>query len=372
MSDKKNNTPLIVGVVAVLAIIVGAIFYMTKDDSGAAPASVASSSNEAPVTSDASQPVSEGEAAAVAEQSADHPDLANAQGTIDGVEVKPGNPIVARVDGRAITRLDVFRFIKLMPANIQQLPAAAVYPLALDQVINTRVVQNKADEAGLEKDAEVQEQLELAKQQIMRSVYVQRQVDKQISESDLKKAYDELVTKVPDVEEVSASHILVKDEATARDLIAQLNGGADFAKLAAANSNDPGNKDQGGNLGWFSKQDMVPEFSDAAFKIEKGKLGAEPVQTQFGWHVIKVNDKRKRPKPSYDEVKPMLQVELRREKLETIVEGWRKAATVETFDVNGNPVAKADAPAPVETAPAANDNADAPAEAPPAEQPAAQ
>lgn len=365
MSDKKTNTPLIAGVVAVLAIAGGAAFFMSSGGSDNVPAQTAPSA-----TADSAETANQTDATAASKDASEEEDLAIGAGAIDGIDVKPGNPVVARVDGRVITRLDVFRFIKLMPANIQQLPPAAVYPLALDQVINTRVVQNKADEAGLENDSEVQEQLDMAKQQIMRSVYVQRQVDKKISDSDLKKSYDTLIAKVPDVEEVSARHILVADEATARDLIAQLNNGADFAKLAAANSGDPGNKDKGGELGWFSKQDMVPEFSDAAFKIEKGQLGADPVKTQFGWHVIKIEDKRKRPKPSFEEVKQMLQVEVRREKLESMLDGWRKSANVETFDINGNPVAKQEAPveaAPVEApvatesaptpAPAANDNA---------------
>lgn len=372
MSDKKNNAPLIAGVVVLLVVLGGLAFYMTKGDSADAPVGAVTSETTPADGTDGAVSETPASTDAATNEGADDPALDAAAGVIDGVDVQPGNPVVARVDGRAITRLDVFRFIKLMPPNIQQLPPAAIYPMALEQVINTRVVQNKADEAGLENDPEVQEQLDMAKQQIMRSVYVQRQVDKQITDSELRKAYDTLVAKVPDVEEVSASHILVADEAAARDLISQLNGGADFAKLAAANSADTGNKDKGGELGWFSKQDMVPEFSDAAFKIEKGQLGQEPVKTQFGWHVIKVTDKRSRPKPSFDEVKPMLQVEVRREKLEGMLEDWRKGATVETFDINGNPVAKQEtapavpadatetAPAaetPAGSAPAANDNA---------------
>ncbi len=352
MSQPKNNMPIILGAIAVLVIGGGAAFYfsnnMTKDaaetaqqtsepatadTADAAPAAGSTSSNtgEPPVTDAETK---EAEAAAA---------------SINGVDVEKGNPVVAKVDGKEITRVDVFRYIKMMPQNVQQLPPQAVYPIALDQVVNTRLVQNKAEESSLENDPEVQQQLDMAKQQIIRTVYVQRAVDKEISDSDLKKKYDDTVGKAPSVEEAKAAHILVDNEAKAKDLIAKIEAGADFAKLAAENSADPGNKDQGGDLGWFAKQDMVAEFSDAAFKMSKGEVSKTPVKTQFGWHVVKLEDKRNRPKPSFEELKPMIQAELRREKLEGMLDKWKSAAKIERFDINGKPVTEP------EVAPAAGD-----------------
>ena len=348
MSEQKSNMPIIIGAVALLVTVAGAGFYFRKDSGNGAASDVAQKSAAAGTPADAA--VTKEEENAVAEAAA-------STGAVDGVEVKPGNPVVAVVDGKPITRVDVFRYIKMMPAQVQQMPPASVYPLALDQVINTRLVQNKAEGAGLENDAEVQQQMEMAKQQIVRTIFVQREVDKLISEGDIKAKYDDTIGKQPAVEELKASHILVDSEAKAKELIAQLSEGADFAKLAAANSGDPGNKDKGGDLGWFAKSDMVPEFSEAAFKIAKGSVGPSPIQTQFGWHVVKVEDKRERPKPTYEEVKPMIQVELRREKLEKMLDGWKKTAKVETFDINGDPVKKQS-----EVAPAAGEtSAPAPA-----------
>jgi len=232
------------------------------------------------------------------------------------------------------------------------MPPTAVYPMALDQVLNTRLVQNKAESAGLENDLEVKKQLEMARQQIIRSVYIQRELDKQISDADMKAKYDQEIGKQPSIDELRASHILLDSESNAKDLIAKLNAGEDFAKLAAENSGDPGNKDKGGDLGWFAKADMVPEFSEAAFKLSKGSVSKEPVKTQFGWHVIKVEDKRERPKPSFDDVKPAIQAELRRERLETMLDGWKKMATIEKFDINGDPIK-----AQPDVAPAAGDAA---------------
>ncbi len=336
MSEPKNNMPIILGVIALLAIGGAAAFYFSNNMTKDAPAIAQQSAPSADETATAPAAGSNnGEPPVTAEETKEAEDVA---ATFGGVEVKKGNPVVAKVDGKDITRVDVFRFIKMMPANVQQLPPQAIYPMALDQVVNTRLVQNKAEEAGLDNDPEVQQQLAMAKQQIIRSVYVQRAVDKEISDSDLKKKYDEAVGNTPDVQELKAAHILVDTEAKARDIIAKLKDGADFAKLAAENSGDPGNKDKGGDLGWFSKQDMVPEFADAAFKIGKGKVSETPIKTQFGYHVVKVEDTRKRPKPSFEELKPMLQTEVRREKLEAMLDNWKSAAKIERFDINGNPV----------------------------------
>lgn len=225
--------------------------------------------------------------------------------SFDGVEVKPGNPVVAKVDGKEITRVDVYRYVQGMPANIQRLPATQVYPLAMDQVINTRVIQNKADEADLENDPEVKEQLAMARQQIMRNIYVQRAVDSEISEGDIKNAYEKYITAVPEVEERRARHILLDTEEEAKAVIAELKEGADFEQLAKEKSKGPTSV-KGGDLGWFAQADMVPEFSAAAFEGKKGAFTAEPVKTQFGWHVIKVEDIRQRPKPTLEQVRPMI------------------------------------------------------------------
>lgn len=336
MPQSKNKMPVIIGAVAFLAVAGGAMFYfsknMTKDEVATA------ASEQMPAAAGGGETASgannTGEPPATSEEQAEAAKAASGF----GVEVKPGNPVVAKVDGQDVTRVDVFRYIKMMPANVQQLPPTALYPLALDQVINTRIVQNKAEEAKLENDPEVEQQMSMARQQIIRSVYVQRALEKQISESDMKAKYDEQIGKMPAVEEVKAAHILVDSEDKAKDIIAKLQEGGDFAKLASENSGDPGNKDKGGDLGWFAKGDMVPEFSEAAFNLGKGDISKEPVKTQFGWHVIKLEDKRDRPKPTYESVKNEIRTELSRAKLEAMLDDWRKVARIEKFDINGDPV----------------------------------
>lgn len=354
MSQPKNNLPITIGVLVLLVIAGGSAFYFSRNMTKEAPATAAQSAGE---TQAAATATASGEPAATPEEVNEA--AASAQASFDGIEVQPGNPVVATVDGQDITRVDVYRFIKLMPANIQQLPPQAVYPLALEQVVNTRLVQNKAEAAGLENDPEVREQLDMARQQIIRSVYVQRELDKKITDAEVKAKYNDAIGKSPAVEEINASHILLDSEAAAKDVIAKLEAGGDFAKLAAENSGDPGNKDKGGELGWFSKADMVPAFSEGAFKLGKGEVTKAPIKTQFGWHVVKVTDKRERPKPTLDETRPMIEAELRREKLETILDDWRKTAKIEKFDINGAPVQEHEA-----VAPAAGDEPAAAAPAP--------
>lgn len=266
---------------------------------------------------------------------AGEPDIKKA--VIEGKEVEAGNPVVAQVDGKPITRVDVFRYIQTMPENIQQLPPSTVYPMALEQVIDTRMVQNRAEAGNLENDPEVTKQMEMARQQIIRSLYIQREVDKQISESDMKKKYDEYVASVGEIEERHARHILVDSEQKAREAIEKLKGGADFTALAKEYSAGP-SAEKGGDLGWFAKGDMVPAFADAAFSAPKGAFTAEPVKTQFGWHVIKVEDIRKRPPPSFEELKPVIQAELRRETVGVLVKKWRGDADITVYDINGEPM----------------------------------
>lgn len=253
--------------------------------------------------------------------------------------VEEGNPVVAKVDGKPITRVDVYRFIQTMPANIQQMPATSVYPMAMEQVINTRIVQNKTEATKIEDTPEFKREMEMARQQIARNLYLQQQVDAKISESRVKKAYEEYLKQIPNVEERRARHILLETEEKANAAIAKLKTDSDFEALAKSISVGP-SAANGGDLGYFAKQDMVPEFSEAAFKMKKGDIIEAPVKTQFGWHVIQLVDVRQRPKPTMEQIEPMIRAEIRREVLEELIGNWRKDVKIEQFDINGRPLKK--------------------------------
>ena len=251
--------------------------------------------------------------------------------------IKLGNPTVASVNGEEIKRSDVFNFISTLPEQVRQMPIQNLFPLALEQVINNKVVGGKAVTAKLEADPEVTQLVEQAKGQIIRNVFVERQVAEGISQKKLLKAYDELLTTVADVQETHARHILLDTEEKAREVIKKLDDGAKFEDLAKELSTGP-SKENGGDLGYFAKNEMVPAFADATFAIDPGKYSKDPVKTEFGWHVVKVEDRRKRPEPKFEDVKPQLEQQLRQQILTELIGKWQKEAKIQKFDINGDPV----------------------------------
>jgi peptidyl-prolyl cis-trans isomerase C len=250
------------------------------------------------------------------------------------------DPVVAKVDGAPIYKTDVLEFIKTLPPQMQQAPVEAIFPMASAQVISGKIVDKKAVTEGTENSAEVAKRLAEAKVQIIRAVYAEQAIQKEFSESMVQKAYDDMVSKMPKIDEVHARHILVDTDAQAKDIIKKLDGGAKFEDLAKEFSKDQSNSASGGDLGYFAQSDMVKEFADAAFALKANEFTKAPVKTQFGFHIIQSLDKRVRPAPKFDEVKGQVEGQVRRDILNKLVEQWRNAATIEQFDMNGNPLPK--------------------------------
>lgn len=347
MTDKKELNKsqrgnAVVIVLVVLAVVaVGALAYLsgqikTEDEGTPANNAVASAEPASGETdAAATTETEEGTETAATETTdeaaeAETPELA-------GAKIEPGNPVVAKVGDEEIMRLDVLNFITQLPPNVRQMPIEQLFPMALEQVVNTRIIAMNVDTDQVKDDETVQKQIEMAKEQILRNAYIEQEVEKKITDDRLKKAYKEQVTSQPDVEQVKAAHILVADEAKAKELIAKLNEGADFAELAKENSTD-GTAQTGGELGYFAKADVVPEFANAAFSMKAGEYSKEPVKSDFGFHVIKVEEKRNRPKPDFESSKPYLEQELRREVLEEMMKDWQDDVKVVKYDINGKPV----------------------------------
>ncbi|MGE3651004.1 MAG: peptidylprolyl isomerase, partial [Reyranellaceae bacterium] len=158
---------------------------------------------------------------------------------------------------------------------------------------------------------------------------------------------------LPPEEEVSAKHNLVASEDEAKKIIEELGKGGDFAKIAKEKSTDKASGAQGGDLGWFKKGDMVKEFAEAAFALEKGKTTAKPVKTQFGYHVIRLEDRRKAGPPPLAELEEEIKGELTREAFSTMIEGLRKSAKIEKFNIDGSRITEAPPGAPPGAPPAA-------------------
>lgn len=261
----------------------------------------------------------------------------------EGSDAAAEDPVVARVNGEDILRSQVEETAKQLPPQYQQ-QLDAIFPMLLERTIDLRLLSGAADAADLSKDEEVQKRLAEIRVAVMREVYLEKQVAERVSEEMLQERYKAFLEANPPEAEVHARHILVKEEAEARELITQLDGGADFAELAKEHSIGPSGA-QGGDLDYFTKEQMVPAFADAAFALEKGNHSVDPVQTEFGWHVIEVLDRREIAPPKFEEVEQQLFDELSQQAVQDILTGLRDAAEVEIVGAPGTEAAPAPAPA---------------------------
>ena len=198
-----------------------------------------------------------------------------------------------------------------------------------DELVNREIVSQEAQRQGLAKDAEVQTQLAVARQEILVGAYLRDWVKKHpVSEAEVQKEYERAKGQTGD-KEYRARHILVENEDQANGLIGELKKGANFSELAQKNSKDPGSKERGGDLDWNVPAAFDKNFSDAMVKLEKGKFTEAPVQTRFGYHVIQLDDVRQTKFPALAEVKPRIQQQLTQQKIEELVRGLRAKAKVE-------------------------------------------
>jgi peptidyl-prolyl cis-trans isomerase C len=263
------------------------------------------------------------------------------------------DPVVARINGFELRRSDIEEAARSLPPQMQRQPPDKVYMALLDQMIATRLVADAARKAKFQDEGEVKRRLMLAQDQVLAQLFVNRMVQKGVNDQKLKAAYDKYVKDQPPREEVKARHILVASEAEAKAVIEQLKKGADFATLAKEKSTDPAAKTSGGDLGWFTKEQMVPEFADAAFKLKKDEISETPVKTQFGWHVIKVEDRRTAPVPTFEQAKPQLGELVGREIVADEMKKLKESAKIEVFNADGSRPG-APQPGPVPGAPAPN------------------
>lgn len=199
----------------------------------------------------------------------------------------------------------------------------------INELVSSELVYQEAQKLGLDKQADYVAREELSRRKLLTSAFLQDYVKKNpISDADIKAAYEQYKKAYGD-KEYSARHILVKTEAEAKDIIAQLGKGGDFSKVAKEKSIDPGSKEKGGDLGWFSPATMVKPFSDVVANLQKGAISTNPVQTQFGWHVIKLVDTRPAQPLAYEKVKDGLQKNLQQRNLEKMMADLRSKAKID-------------------------------------------
>ncbi len=255
---------------------------------------------------------------------------------VDQAAIDPATTVVATVGGEPIYLSEVLQQIQQLPQQYQQAPMEQIYPPMLDRAIDTRLIAKAAREAGIQDRDEVKVRVKRAEADIISEVYMTDIVKDAVDEDTLRKRYEETIKGDADAgEEVKARHILVASEDDAKAIIEELKQGADFAKLATEKSTGPSGS-SGGDLGYFTADAMVPAFSEAAFAMKAGEFTEVPVQTQFGWHIIKVEDRRALQPPSFEQVQPQLAQDLTREILTKAVEELRSGVDIERFGPDGS------------------------------------
>jgi peptidyl-prolyl cis-trans isomerase C len=246
------------------------------------------------------------------------------------------DPVVASVNGMKIHMSEIQQDAQSVPQQLQQLPPDQLFPLLVNQEIDRRALLVAARKDGLEKNPAVAQAMAQAADVKLENAYVQQQIAPAITAAAVQAEYDKNYAGKPGVAQVEARHILVKTQAEAVAIIDQLNHGANFATLAEKDSIDPGAKN-GGELGWFSKDEMVPAFANAAFALPVGQYTKTPVQTQFGWHVILLEGKRTAPAPALADVQDQIRQTLADNAIKATLNGARSKVKIEIYNANGTP-----------------------------------
>ena len=247
--------------------------------------------------------------------------------------------VVAIVNGDEILMDEVHESIAYLPQQYQSVPFEELYPYIVDRLVVMRLLANEGRVQGKDQADSFLNKIEHAKNRLLEQIVLEQEISGKLTDDALKAYYEQWVVGKQSDEEVEARHILLTTEVEARDVIAELQKGADFAELAERRSIGPSGPD-GGYLGYFAKGQMVPAFEAAAFALKAGEFSAEPVETQFGFHVILVESRRKISVPALEDVTDELRNELRADIEQRYIESLREGATIQSFNIDGSPASQ--------------------------------
>jgi peptidyl-prolyl cis-trans isomerase C len=241
--------------------------------------------------------------------------------------------VVATVNGQTITETEMNFADQEVGAELGSVPAEVKRRYLVEYLIETELLAAAAEAEKLTSGPEFEQRVAYMRQRAMREAYFDKAVRSTVDDKAARVLYDEQVKMLPADEEIQARHILVKTEDEAKAIAAKLAGGGDFAALAKENSTDAGSKAEGGMLGFFGKGQMVPQFEEAAFALQKGQVSA-PVQSQFGWHIVKLEDRRQKLPPTFEEVKGQILGSLIKQQAQTKLSALRGTAKIEYVDAD--------------------------------------
>lgn len=255
--------------------------------------------------------------------------------------------ILAKVDGQPITQGDLDLAVDDLGQSLQGVPPEQQQTYVLGYLIDLKLLARAAEKAKAADSEEFAHRLSYLRDKALMESFLTDAGKTATSDDAMRKVYDENVKSASPEQEVRARHILTETEDQAKAALARIKGGADFAEVAKEVSKDPGSGQQGGELGFFSKDQMVPQFSEVAFKLDPGQI-SDPVKSDFGWHVIQVEEKRQKPMPSFEDVKPQIANYVTRKAQQETIMKLREGAKIERSDqpAGAMPGAPADAGAP--------------------------
>jgi peptidyl-prolyl cis-trans isomerase C len=259
------------------------------------------------------------------------------------VPAQDTDPVIARVNGTEIRASDLAVAEEEVGSNLQNLSPEDKRERLISYLADTILVARAAELKKIQDAPEFKRRLSFLRNKTLMEVMLQQEAKASATDEALHKVYDDAAKQLAGQKEVHARHILVKTEEEAKAILEELKKGADFAELAKQKSEDS-SKTDGGDLGYFTQDQMVPEFAAAAFKLEQGQL-SDPVKTQFGWHIIKVEDKRDRQIPPYEKVKDQIETFVMRRTQAEILAKLRQGATIERLDKPATPPAPPAPPA---------------------------
>ena len=252
-------------------------------------------------------------------------------GLLVGPAAEAQDTVVAKVNGKTITENDMKLAETEIGNDLGSLPEGTKRRVLVEFLIENQLFADAAESQKLGSGAGFEERLQYWRRRALRDAYFDKAVKDAVNDADARKFFDSQAGAAKPQDEVSARHILVESKDKARDLFEKIAHGSDFAKLAKENSKDPGSKDQGGALGYFKRGQMVPQFEEAAFKLKKGEV-SEPFETQFGWHIIKVDDRRQGAAPAFEAVKDRVRAHMIHQKAQQVAADLRGKAQIEYVD----------------------------------------
>jgi peptidyl-prolyl cis-trans isomerase C len=257
------------------------------------------------------------------------------------LRAEDANPVLAKVNGTEIRQSDVALAEEELGPSLAQMDPATKKENVLAFLIDMKIVAKAAEDKKVENNEDFKKRLAFTRNRLLMDSLLATEGKAATTDDAMKKVYEDASKQITGEQEVHARHILVENEDEAKAIAEELKKGADFAELAKKKSKDPGASD-GGDLGFFTKDQMVPEFSTVAFALEPGKI-SDPVKSQFGWHIIKVEEKRNRKAPDFEQVKGQIETYVTRKAQADYVAKLREAAKVERMDKPEDTAAKTEA-----------------------------